>query len=103
MTIPFIDLFKKVTEKVTARFFASAAPGPARVESVRVKKPSGERLSKTVRPNATRSLATSDPFRVTAGPASSDPSARQLGPRKIQSGAGSGASRSRDLPPALAF
>jgi hypothetical protein len=103
MTIPFVDLFRKVTDKVTARFFASAAPGPARVESVRVKKPSGERLSKTVLPNTTRSLTPSDPFRVTAGPPSSDPAARQLGPRKIQSAAGPGASRSRDLPRALAF
>src|SRR5713226_2142804 len=97
MTIPFLDLFKKLT----ARFVAvGAQTAPAAVQPARVKKPSDQRLRKTVLPHATRSFGPPDPFRAAAGPIESGPSL-QLGPRKIVSGAA--ASRSRDLPPALAL
>ena len=97
MTIPFLDLFKKLT----ARFGAvEAQTAPATAQPARVKKPSDQRLSKTVLPHATRSFGPPDPFRAASGSAKAGPSL-QLGPRKIVSGAA--ASRSRDLPPALAL
>ncbi|HEV2046949.1 MAG TPA: hypothetical protein VGQ95_10170 [Chthoniobacterales bacterium] len=97
MTIPFLDVFKKLT----ARFSAEAAQtAPAPVQPGRVKKPSDQRLSKTVLPHATRSLGRPDPFRAASGSAKAGPSL-QLGAHKIVSGAA--APRSRDLPPALAL
>src|ERR1700736_5993401 len=96
MTIPFLDLFKKLT----ARFGGVEAPAaPAAVRPARVKKPDDQRLRKTVLPHATRSFGPPDPFRAASGSTKSGPSL-QLGPRKIVSAA---ASRSRDLPPALAL
>jgi predicted regulator of Ras-like GTPase activity (Roadblock/LC7/MglB family) len=103
MTIPFLDLFKKLT----GRFGGGESPvetptrTPARV--IRPKKPEGERLSKTVMPNATRSLSASpDPFRsaaVTSGtPRSSSP--LELGAGRITSSAVRPAAS--QLPPALA-
>jgi predicted regulator of Ras-like GTPase activity (Roadblock/LC7/MglB family) len=103
MTIPFVDLLKKVT----ARFIevrANSASTP--IQAVRAKKPSEQRLSKTILPNATRSLTPArDPFRTAAGSAASVKpiGSLRLGTNKIFSGAtASAASRSRDLPPALA-
>ena len=47
MTIPFLDLFKKLTGRSASVITEpNAAAAPARV----VKKPAGERLSKTVLP-----------------------------------------------------
>jgi predicted regulator of Ras-like GTPase activity (Roadblock/LC7/MglB family) len=97
MTIPFLDLFKKLT----ARFGGVEAPAaPAAVRPARVKKPDDQRLRKTVLPHSTRSFGPPDPFRAASGSAKVGPSL-QLGPRKIVSGAA--APRSRDLPPALAL
>src|SRR5438128_7193975 len=102
MTISFIDLFKKLT----ARFAASTARSePADVRPARPRKPSDQRLRKTVLPHATHSFATPDPFRAAASSqlsAKATPSL-QLGARKIVSGKAAAASRSRDLPPALAL
>src|SRR6266571_5743008 len=99
MTIPFIDLFKKLTGRF-AGATAIQARSPAR--PVPIKKPSHERLGKTILPHATRSFSPPDPFRAAAGAASSANTAPslQLGPRSIT--ASSAASRSRELPPALA-
>src|SRR5213595_4103865 len=64
MTIPFLDLFKKIT----GRFTPVTAEPVAPVAPVRVaKKPASERLSKTVLPHATRSFAPPDLFRSAAG------------------------------------
>jgi predicted regulator of Ras-like GTPase activity (Roadblock/LC7/MglB family) len=100
MTIPFLDLFKKLTARFSA---AGEQTAPAQVRPSRLKKPDGQRLSKTVLPHATRSFARPDPFQAASGSAKSGPSL-QLGARKIVSGtAPATASRSRDLPPALAL
>jgi predicted regulator of Ras-like GTPase activity (Roadblock/LC7/MglB family) len=103
MSIPFLDLFKKLT----GRFGGSGTTvteAPARPASrvIRPKKSEAERLSKTVMPNTTRSFSPPDPFRsaaaTTATPRSSMP--LELGARKITA---SGAKpRPSQLPPALA-
>ena len=103
MTIPFVDLLKKVTARFT-EVRANRASTPT--QAVRAKKPSEQRLSKTILPNATRSLTpVRDPFRTAAGAvASAKPiGSLRLGTNKIFSGATApAASRSHDLPPALA-
>ncbi len=99
MTIPFLDLFKKLTGRATPVTTERAAPAaPARV----VKKPAGERLSKTVLPHATRSFSPPDPFRSAAGPTSARTSTPplELGARKIT--ASPRKAQSGHLPPALA-
>src|SRR5215471_6528695 len=102
MTIPFLDLFKKLAGRFGAGESAEETPTrtPARV--IRPKKPEGERLSKTVMPNATRSLSASpDPFRsaaATSGTPRSTP--LELGARRITSSAARPAAS--QLPPALA-
>jgi hypothetical protein len=99
MTIPFLDLFKKLTSRAT-RDTAEQKPAasPARV----AKKPASERLSKTVLPHATRSFAPPDPFRSAAGAISPRASAPplELGARRIT--ASPKRSQSGHLPPALA-
>src|SRR5437763_9857552 len=98
MTIPFLELFKRLTGRSESAVAESPAPAmPART----AKKPASERLSKTVLPHATRSFSAPDPFRsaaVAATPAR--PTSLQLGaqrvipaPRRTQKG---------HLPPALA-
>ena len=100
MTIPFLDLIRKLTARFSA---VGAQTAPATMRPARVKKPSDQRLSKTVLPHATRSFGPPDPFRAAAGPIKAGPSL-QLGARKIVSGAAPAtASRSHDLPPALAL
>jgi len=99
MTIPFLDLFKKLTGRPTPVTTERAAPAaPARV----VKKPAGERLSKTVLPHATRSFSPPDPFRSAAGATSARTSTPplELGARKIT--ASPRKAQSGHLPPALA-
>src|SRR6476619_199348 len=58
MTIPFLSYFKK--SKGPAK---EAAPKPA---APPLEKPSSERFSKTVMPNATRTLPPQDPFEMAA-------------------------------------
>src|SRR2546421_2204136 len=99
MTIPFLDLFKKIT----GRFTPVAAEPPAPVAPTRVvKKPASERLSKTVLPHATRSFSPPDPFRSDAGATAARPSLPplDLGARKIT--ASPRKSQPSHLPPALA-
>ena len=103
MTIPFLDLFKKLTGRSGG---AAVAESPAKpvTRVIRPKKADNERLSKTVMPNATRSLSAPapDPFRSAAAtvatPRSSMP--LELGASKITTSAPR--PRASQLPPALA-
>ena len=82
MTIPFIGLF----QKAKARFFPTPeAPVALRPRPLPSEKRIGERLSKTVMPNATRTVAPADPLEMAASPLA--------GMKTL----------SRDLPPAVAF
>ena len=63
MTIPFLSFFKKVKDQAMAKKERSvAAPKPV----TPLEKPSSERFSKTVMPNATRTLPPQDPFEMAA-------------------------------------
>src|SRR5438067_756391 len=99
MTIPFLNLFKKLT----SRWAPEAVEQKPTCSPVRVaKKPASERLSKTVLPHATRSFAPPDLFRSAAGapsPRATTPPL-ELGARRIT--ASSKRSPSSHLPPALA-
>src|SRR2546421_424975 len=99
MTIPFVDLLKKLTE----RFKPASPEGPTSDSHTRVpKKPASERLSKTVLPHATRSFSAPDPFRSAAGasPARTAVAPLQLGSQRIT--AAPRKSQTSHLPPALA-
>ncbi|HEX8490701.1 MAG TPA: hypothetical protein VF626_06775, partial [Chthoniobacterales bacterium] len=64
MTIPFLSYFKRSKGEAAAakqRAAAAAKPAPPPLE-----KPSSERFSKTVMPNATRTVAPQDPFEMAA-------------------------------------
>ena len=61
MTIPFLSYFKKGKEKV-----AVAKEAPVKPVIAPLEKPSSERFSKTVMPNATRTLPPQDPFEMAA-------------------------------------
>lgn len=101
MTIPFLDLFKKLTGRFGAETTAEAPTRPtSRV--IRPKKPEAERLSKTVMPNATRSFSAPDPFKSAATTAATPRSSMplELGARKITTS--SATARPTQLPPALA-
>ena len=64
MTIPFLSYFKKPKgEKAAAKERAAAPEKPAPPP---LAKPSSERFSKTVMPNATRTIAPQDPFQMAA-------------------------------------
>src|SRR2546423_2903636 len=63
MTIPFLSYFKK--DKGGAAIKEKAA-APARPVIPPLEKPSSERFSKTVMPNATRTLPPQDPFEMAA-------------------------------------
>jgi len=106
MTIPFLSFFKKVKDQALAKK-ESLAPAPKPMAPL--EKPSSERFSKTVMPNATRTLPPQDPFEMAArssamsgqmpGSIASAPSAQ----RTIAFGANAPAGRQRDLPPAVAL
>jgi predicted regulator of Ras-like GTPase activity (Roadblock/LC7/MglB family) len=108
MTIPFLSYFKKAKgEKAAAKERAAAlvkaAPPP-------LEKPSSERFSKTVMPNATRTIAPQDPFQMAATSTafgSSMATATAVAPvppaPRTISFASSAAARTRDLPPAVAL
>lgn len=94
MTIPFLSFFKKVKDQALAKKEPPVAPKPA----VPLDKPSSERFSKTVMPNATRTLPPQDPFEMAArSPAGtiSMPSANAAPSAPV--------ARPRDLPPAVAL
>ncbi len=99
MTIPFLDLFKKLTGR-SGSTAVEEAPEP--VTPTRApKKPAGEKLSKTVLPHATRSFSAPDPFRSASAPTAGRTvkSPMQLGPERITSAK---KPQTSPLPPALA-
>src|SRR5438874_10701473 len=99
MTIPFLDLFRKLTGRSATVTAEPAVPATlARIP----KKPSSERLSKTVLPHATRSFSAPDPFRSAAGatPTRTATAPLQLGSQRIT--AAPRKSQTSHLPPALA-
>jgi predicted regulator of Ras-like GTPase activity (Roadblock/LC7/MglB family) len=102
MTIPFLDLFKKLTGRFGGGATVAEAPTRPQTRVVRPKKSDTERLSKTVMPHSTRSFAPPDPFRsaatTAAAPRSSMP--LELGARRITTSPAQ--PRSTQLPPALA-
>lgn len=62
MTIPFLSYFKRgKAEAAKTNMPAASKPAPPPLE-----KPSSERFSKTVMPNATRTVAPQDPFQMAA-------------------------------------
>jgi predicted regulator of Ras-like GTPase activity (Roadblock/LC7/MglB family) len=109
MTIPFLNFFKKVKDQALAR---KEEPVIARKPVTALEKPSSERFSKTVMPNATRALPPRDPFAMAARPSA-------IGEQMPGAGAGVSASstsrtiafgasapttaRPSDLPPAVAL
>jgi predicted regulator of Ras-like GTPase activity (Roadblock/LC7/MglB family) len=101
MTIPFLDLFKKLSGRFTPVTAQPQPPAPAIPPRV-AKKPASERLSKTVLPHATRSFSPPDPFRSAAGATSARTIAPplELGARRITASPKRG--QSSHLPPALA-
>jgi predicted regulator of Ras-like GTPase activity (Roadblock/LC7/MglB family) len=94
MTIPFLSFFKKKATKEQP----TEAPAPV----APIEKPSSERLSKTVMPNATRTVGNQEPFSghfsSSAMPSAPAPSA----PRTISFGS-SGPAERQGLPPAVAL
>ena len=108
MTIPFLKYFKKVK----AQALPKTAPAAETTPVVPIEKPSSDRFSKTVMPNATRTLPPQDPFEMAArssalgnpvqGPGQT--ASASFGPRTVAFGATPpSATRSRDLPPAVAL
>src|SRR5881394_577919 len=109
MTIPFLNFFKKVKEQA---MFRKVQPVIAGQPVAPLEKPSSERLSKTVMPNATRALSPQDSFAMAARPPA-------IGGPVPGAGAGASASsasrsitfgasapppaRPSDLPPAVAL
>src|SRR3982074_823358 len=91
MNISFLDLLKKAKNRFLTATPQTPVP-PTRI--VPVEKASGEKLSKTVLPNKTRSFAPADPFQAAAS-ASGGRSAAIMHHR-------SGVGR-RDLPPVVAL
>lgn len=105
MTIPFLNFFKKVKDQAVAMKGQAAA---ARKNVTPHEKPSNERYSKTVMPNATRTLGPADPFEVasrSAATSSPGPGTPQFSSpsRTIAFGAPPPAPRPTDLPPAVAL
>jgi predicted regulator of Ras-like GTPase activity (Roadblock/LC7/MglB family) len=106
MTIPFLNLFKKAKAQIGAgkeRSIATAVLPP-------LEKPVSDRFSKTVMPNATRTITPQDPFQMasrSAGPMM--PAATAVAPaptasRTISFNSPPAVStRPRDLPPAVAL
>src|SRR6476659_8018681 len=107
MTIPFLNYFKK--GKGNGAVKEKAAPEQPVLPPL--DKPSSERFSKTVMPNATRTLAPQDPFEMAARSTAlggqmptAAPTTRPAGPRTISfSPSSAAASASRDLPRAVAL
>ncbi len=108
MTIPFLSYFKKAKgEKAAAKERAAA---PVKAAPPPLEKPSSERFSKTVMPNATRTIVPQDPFQMAATSTafgSSMATATAVAPvppaPRTISFAPSAAARTRDLPPAVAL
>src|SRR5436190_15936081 len=109
MTIPFLNFFKKVKDQALVR---KEQPVVARQPGTPLEKPSSERFSKTVMPNATRALSPQDSFAMAARPpATGGPvpgagavASASSASRTIVFGASAPlAARPSDLPPAVAL
>jgi predicted regulator of Ras-like GTPase activity (Roadblock/LC7/MglB family) len=110
MTIPFFSFFKRGKADAAAK--ASAAAAASKPVLPPLEKPSSERFSKTVMPNAIRTVAPQDPFQMAArstamgGQMSTATAVAPLpaAPRTISFAApGPAPVKSRDLPPAVAL
>src|SRR2546423_1432162 len=103
MTIPFLSYFKK--DKGGAAIKEKAV-APARPVIPPLEKPSSERFSKTVMPNATRTLPPQDPFEMAARSTALG-GAIAVAPTSQRTGSFSPLSpvmaAKRDLPPAVAL
>ena len=96
MTIPFLSFFKKVKDQALAKKERPVAvPKPV----APLDKPSSERFSKTVMPNATRTLPPQDPFEMAAR----SPAATVSMPSASAGPSAPTGARPRDLPPAVAL
>ena len=103
MPIPFLDLIKKIKDRTVARKEQPVAP---KTVAKPLEKPSSERFSKTVMPNATRALSPQDPFQVASrSPNAGVPMAAgvQSGSRSIALGGTAPTIRASDFPPAVAL
>jgi predicted regulator of Ras-like GTPase activity (Roadblock/LC7/MglB family) len=108
MTIPFLSFFKKVKDQAQA---LARKEGTSTVQEKvsPLEKPSSERFSKTVVPNATRTLSPQDPFEMAArSPAMGDQMSSagamaSASSRTIAFGTAPSAIRPSDLPPAVAL
>lgn len=102
MTIPFLSYFKRSKAETKATAAVTAKPVLPPLE-----KPSSERFSKTVMPNATRTVAPQDPFemaaRSTAMGGQATASAAVAPPPRTISFATPSPAKARDLPPAVAL
>ena len=102
MTIPFLSYFKRGKESAAVK-----EPPPAKPVTPPLEKPSSERFSKTVMPNATRTLPPQDPFEMAARstalggqmPAVAAPPARTIS----FSPSSQAISAQQNLPPAVAL
>ncbi|MEY2499106.1 MAG: hypothetical protein QOD12_2662, partial [Verrucomicrobiota bacterium] len=109
MTIPFLSYFKKDKGEKAATKERAAAP--AKLAPPPLEKPSSERFSKTVMPNATRTIAPQDPFQMAATSTAfggSMATATAVAPppaasRTISFAAPPPPAKPRDLPPAVAL
>jgi predicted regulator of Ras-like GTPase activity (Roadblock/LC7/MglB family) len=103
MTIPFLSYFKRGKTNGAAK---EKVAEPKPVAPPR-EKPSSERFSKTVMPNATRTLAPQDPFEMAARATSLGvqmPAAATTAPRTVSFSPNSSAiAAQRGLPPAVAL
>jgi predicted regulator of Ras-like GTPase activity (Roadblock/LC7/MglB family) len=105
MTIPFLSYFKRGKSAAASNEFAAKPVLPP------LEKPSSERFSKTVMPNATRTIAPQDPFEMAArstamGSANGSAAAvipAPVAPRTISFGSPPMPAVQRDLPPAVAL
>jgi predicted regulator of Ras-like GTPase activity (Roadblock/LC7/MglB family) len=101
MTIPFLSFFKKVKDQALARKDGPAAPPPP---AAPIEKPSSERFSKTVMPNATRTLPPQDPFEMAARSSAMAGLSAASTSRTVAFGTTTpAAGRQRELPPAVAL
>jgi predicted regulator of Ras-like GTPase activity (Roadblock/LC7/MglB family) len=100
---PLVDLVNKVRSRFSAS--GNVAPAKERLGVVPAGKPAGERLSKTVMPNVTRTIAPQDPLNAAAEntTAPSAATTAKTGPRMISLGATQPSRQSKDLPPAIAL
>src|SRR5262245_7403575 len=104
MPIPFLDLFKKIKNQTLARKEQPVAPKKV---AKPLEKPSSEKFSKTVMPNATRALSPQDPFQMASrSPGAGSPLPGigvSAGSRTIAMGATAPTMRPSELPPAVAL